>query len=307
MTRPASRSMRRLCSLALLPLLLCAALSGHAAPSCIPASKDVEVREATLGGVPALLRVPVRATLPPIVLWHGFGPPASERALMAQLPLDDVPAVKVYLGLPLFGARSPADKGELARRQAQDLATQVFDPVVLGAARELPGVAAALREAGCLRAGDRIGLFGFSAGGAAALEALARREVPVGAAVVLNASTGLAASVDAYERATGQRYAWSTKSRAIARESDAVARAGDIAASAPALLILQGSADTMLTPQPARALHDALMSLYAGHAPLALVPVDGMPHDFSAPNDLARVRAAVAGWFNAHLRAAPGA
>lgn len=293
---------------ALLPLLFCFALPGHAAPACTPpASGDVAVREATLAGVPAVLRVPARATLPPIVLWHGFGPPANERALMAQLPLDDVPAVKVYLGLPLFGARSPADKGELARRQAQDLATQVFEPVVLGAARELPSVAAALREAGCLRAGDRIGLFGFSAGGAAALDALARREAPVGAAVVLNASTGLTASVEAYERATGKHYAWSAASRAIARESDAVARAGDIAAGAPALLILQGSADTMLTPRPSRTLHDALAPRYAGRAPLALVPLDGMPHDFAAPGDLARVRAAVAGWFNAHLRAARGA
>ncbi len=302
MTSPV-RATRRMPILALLPLLLCIALPGHAAPSCAPpASGSVEVRAGTLAGVPALLRVPPRATRPPIVLWHGFGPPASERALMAQLPLDDVPAVKVYLGLPLFGARSPADRGELARRQAQDLATQVFEPVVLGAARELPAVAAALREAGCLRAGDGIGLFGFSAGGAAALDALARREVPVGAAVLLNASTGLAASVDAYERATGQRYAWSARARGIARESDAVGRARDIAAGAPALLILQGEADAMLTPRPARALRDALAPLYAGRAPLALVPIDGMPHGFAAPDDLARVREAVAGWFNAQLR-----
>ena len=184
----------------LLPFLTLLAIprNGHAAThdmaACAAASgtrSEVRVQEAELAGVPALLRVPPHVSRPPIVLWHGFGAPASERALMAQLPLDDVPAVKVYLGLPLFGARSPADKGELARRQATDLAMQVFEPVVRGAARELPAVTSALRDNGCLRAGERIGLFGFSAGGAAALDALVRREVPVAAAVLLNASTGL--------------------------------------------------------------------------------------------------------------------
>ncbi len=48
----------------------------------------------------------------PIVLWHGFGPPASEQALMEALPLDEVPAVKVYLGLPMFGSRAPAERCE---------------------------------------------------------------------------------------------------------------------------------------------------------------------------------------------------
>jgi dienelactone hydrolase len=296
---------------ALLLLLLAVPQAGHAAaaPDAVaacaasPGSHDgVRVHETSLAGVPALLRVPARVTRPPIVLWHGFGPPASERALMAQLPLDDVPAVKVYLGLPLFGARSPADKGELARRQAADLAMQVFEPVVLGAARELPAVAGALRGNGCLHAGERIGLFGFSAGGAAALDALARRDVPVGAAVVLNASTGLGASVAAYERATGKQYPWSAESRALARSADAVARAGDIAAGTPALLIIQGSGDTMLTPEPARQLHAALAAHYADRIPLALELIDGMPHSVVDGDDLARVRESVAGWFNANLR-----
>ena len=289
-------------------LLLAVPQAGQAAADTVTACtapttsrSEVLVQETTLAGVPALLRVPPRITRPPIVLWHGFGPPASERALMAQLPLDDVPAIKVYLGLPLFGARSPADKGELARRQATDLATQVFEPVVLGAARELPAVTDALRDNGCLRAGERIGLFGFSAGGAAALDALARRDVPVGAAVVLNASTGLGTSVAAYERATGKQYAWSSKSRALARSADAVARAGDIAAGTPALLIIQGAGDTMLTPEPARQLRAALAPHYANRAPLALELVDGMPHNVVAEDDLARVRRSVAEWFDTYL------
>lgn len=59
-----------------------------------------------LGGVPARIRSPVTISAPPIVLWHGFGPPDGEDALMARLPLNDVPAVKVYLGPPMLGARA---------------------------------------------------------------------------------------------------------------------------------------------------------------------------------------------------------
>src|SRR5688572_18444380 len=84
------------------------------------AGESPAVITAALGTTPALLRVPSRITHPPIILWHGFGPPDSERALMTVLPLDEVPAVKVYLGLPMFGTRA-LPEGELARRQKQDL------------------------------------------------------------------------------------------------------------------------------------------------------------------------------------------
>jgi hypothetical protein len=58
-------------------------------------SGAVATLETRLADVPALLRVPPKVSKPPILLWHGFGPPASERALMEALPLDDVPAIKV--------------------------------------------------------------------------------------------------------------------------------------------------------------------------------------------------------------------
>jgi hypothetical protein len=90
---------------------------------------QMTIVDTTLAGVPATLRVPESVSRPPVVLWHGFGPPDSERALMEALPLDDVPAIKVYLGLPLFGARMPAEgMREVVRRQNEDMATLVFQP-----------------------------------------------------------------------------------------------------------------------------------------------------------------------------------
>jgi hypothetical protein len=69
-------------------------------------ANDVMTVQTALAGVPAILRLPKAIKKPPIVIWHGLGPPASESELMKALPLDDVPSVKVYLALPLFGARA---------------------------------------------------------------------------------------------------------------------------------------------------------------------------------------------------------
>ncbi|MFC4311394.1 alpha/beta hydrolase family protein [Steroidobacter flavus] len=257
----------------------------------------------TLGETPALVRIPARITHSPIVLWHGFGPPASEQALMEALPLDDVPAVKVYLGLPMFGSRAPAGGAkELARRQQQDLATLVFEPAVLGAAKELSAVVRALEEHGCLKRRERIGLFGFSAGGAAVLYALAERDVPIASAVTLNASTGLSASVKAYERATKGSYSWTDEARTLALRSDAAGRAKDIVKGhpPPALLIIHGNDDAMLTPEVASTLHRALQPLYyeaEAAQSLQLLLVPGMAHGWTNPGTLEAMRGAIGTWF----------
>lgn len=287
------------------PALAWASSLSGAAGVCTPASTHaVRSTAIELAGVPARVRVPARVSAPPIVLWHGFGPPASEDALEAMLPLDEVPAVKVYLGLPMFGKRAPKDPGLLARRQKENLATGVFEPVVMGAARELPRVIAALRRQGCLQPGQGIGLFGFSAGGAATLYALAERDVPVQAAMVLNASTGLSASVAAYERVMGKAFAWTPQTRALARRSDAVARAADIARGTPSLLIVQGAHDGVMDANDARALYRALAPHYAGEAAsrLRLDIVEGLPHVIDKPGDIARVRALASAWFLRFMR-----
>lgn len=268
---------------------------------------QVTVVDTTLAGVPATLRIPPSVSKPPIVLWHGFGPPSSERALMASLPLDDVPAIKVYLGLPLFGARAPAEgMAEIARRQDEDMATLVFEPIVVGAATELSAVVAALRDQDCIRAGEAIGLFGFSAGGAAVLLALAERDVPISTAVTLNASTGLSASVAAYERALKRSYSWTPAAREIAKRSDAAGRAADIARgkTPPALLMIHGKDDVMMTPRIAESLHAALLPLYRktnNEARVRLEVVPGMAHAWSDAGAMEQLRSLIGDWYRRHL------
>jgi dienelactone hydrolase len=264
--------------------------------------KGIATVETRLAQVPALLRAPPRISKPPILLWHGFGPPMSERALMEALPLDDVPAVKVYLGLPQFGAREkPGGREDMLRNQQEDLGRLVFEPVVVGAARELPSVIAALQQLSCLRAREKVGLFGFSAGGASVLFALAEGNVPVEAAVIINPSTGLTASVQAYERVMKQEYKWSDYTRDLARRTDAVQRAADIARNHPALLIVHGSDDGMLASSSVVALRDALAPLYKSprdEQRLRLELVDGLAHGWADSSHAAEMRRSIADWFN---------
>jgi len=268
---------------------------------CEAASRTAPtVTPTTLNSVPASLRIPAHIDKPPIILWHGFGPPASESAMMEALPLDEVDAVKVYLGLPLFGARAPTDgMKELARRQSEDVGLEVFKPVVAGAAAELPNVVAALVGHGCMKAGGAVRLVGFSAGGAAALYALSQGRVKIDAAVLLNPSTGLSDSVQAYEKATKQTYAWSPASRELAHQTDAAAHTADIARHRPALLFLQGANDAVLDGKAVSALCAGLKPLYGDQAPrLQCRQLAGMSHQWAAdPASLAMVRKAVGAWF----------
>lgn len=279
--------------------------AGTCAGAVPPPVGGVSTLRLTLAGVPAIVRVPSVTSKAPIVLWHGFGPPASEDDLMRALPLDDVPAVKVYLGLPLFGARSPGSTQEsLAQRQAQDYGALLFEPVVLGAADELPAVVRALRENRCLGLRDPIGLFGFSAGGAAALMALIQNKVAVRAAVVINAPTGLDAAIDALEHATKKSYAWTPHTRELAGRSDAILHAAQIASGDPALLIIQGKEDTLMNAHGAAELRAALWPFYhrrGQDSRLQLLPMPNVAHDWTNAESLAQVRSAVADWFNSHL------
>jgi predicted esterase len=282
----------------------------HEEFSCAASGKatdDVMTVSTALAGVPAILRVPKAIRKPPIVLWHGLGPPASESELMKALPLDDVPSVKVYLGLPLFGARAPSDGAEsLARRQAEDYASRVFEPVVVGAAKELRAVVKTLREKKCLGPKDAIGLFGFSAGGTAVLIALTEPGVPVRAAVTVNAPTGLSAAIDAMERATKRQYVWTATARQLAERSDSIRRAAAIASgtSPPALLLFHGADDTIVMPSGAVKLREVLQPYYqrsGNDQRLKLVIASGVSHNWTELQPLQQLRASVADWFNRYL------
>ncbi len=210
-----------------------------------------------IAGVPILLRPPANPNLPAslIILWHGFGVPNSEEMLAEVLPLQQVQAWKAYLGLPSFGKRSPAGGlDEIVRRQMEDYVLQLLLPTIDQAVEELPTVVQALR-ARCHISDRGIGLFGFSAGGAAALLALVESLVPIAAAVLAGVTKDLVSAVATYERGTKQyfsamkaqfpwleerhqRYHWSKASETARQRLDFVAHASDIAQRQPIPAIL---------------------------------------------------------------------
>ncbi|MEU6646017.1 prolyl oligopeptidase family serine peptidase [Saccharomonospora sp. NPDC046836] len=255
-------------------------------------------------GVPFVALPPADGSTaaPLIVTWHLMDAPRSELAMAAALPMSGVPAWRVYLGLPMFGARAlPGGPEEFFRLAGEDYVRNVAEPVTDQAAAEFPAAVAALREQLSL-ADAPIGVAGGSAGATVALEVLARAELPIAAAALVNPVTRLSAAVAANERRFGVSYRWTEPSRAVADRFDFVCRAGELD---PHVLLVVGEHDDAEFREPAADLHEAL-----GDAS-RLVVVPGMGHALAeepgieaAPQTAhaATVDAEFTAWFQWHLR-----
>jgi dipeptidyl aminopeptidase/acylaminoacyl peptidase len=180
----------------------------------------------------------------------------------------------------------------------------ITDNAVAVVSAQLAGVPVlkSLQQRHCLKPHDRIGLFGFSAGGASVLMALAQLKTQVSAAVVINASTGLTSSIQAFERATKRPYSWTPHARQLANSSDAVLHAAQIARGnpPPALLLIHGTDDTTLTPKDAVALQEALLPYYrdtGNESRLQLTLEPGVSHDWSKADNIDGLRRTIAAWF----------
>ena len=135
------------------------------------------------------------------------------------------------------------------------------------------------------------------------LSALIESEVPVRAAVVLNAPVGLNASIEALERATRHPYVWTRHTRDLALRTDAVRHATEIASSSPPprLLLINGADDALVPPSGSVLLFHALEPLYhekGGTDRLATLLLPGVTHDWTGSPGLSDVRTQVAHWFN---------
>jgi alpha-beta hydrolase superfamily lysophospholipase len=138
---------------------------------------------------------------------------------------------------------------------------------------------------------------GGSAGGTVALEVLARNDVEISAAALINPVSQLAPAVAANERRYGVVYSWTDRSRVVAERLDFVRRAGEITAE---VLFVCGEDDDISILEPAALLRNEL----GDRADLVSIP--GMGHAFAeapgidpAPQnaDAVRVDAALTEWF----------
>jgi pimeloyl-ACP methyl ester carboxylesterase len=264
----------------------------------------------TAAGVPFLALPPAgdRAAAPVVVAWHLMDPPRTEAAFAAALPLAGLDAWRIYLGLPLHGARSP--KGgldELMRLGYEDAVQNLQGPVSADAVQEFGPAFAELRGRFGFREGP-VGVIGGSLGAAVAQQVVAERQVDVAAAVLVSPVTQLHSAVEALGRRFGVEYPWSEPSLQIGRRLDFVARADELAACPATLLVVGAEDDEHGFRAPAERLRDALAQR---SVTTELVVVPGMGHELAEEPGIepapqlpaaAEVDRLAVDWFHRHLR-----
>jgi len=242
----------------------------------------------SIGGVPVLISRPgaVNPNTRLVVFYHGFGPPQNPRALAEVLRLEELDAILAFVNLPMVADRMPAGgRDELLRVQKEDFVNGFFFPSISGATAELQQIVKELNATYHLNADKGIGLFGFSAGGAAALLALLESDVPITAAVIVNAPMSVMQNVENWQRTLKRQFEWDNASRKAASRYDVELQADKIAERKilPALLIVQGDADKQLGIEPARRAFEALKQRYVGRGEAGRIQfevIHGLAHNF---------------------------
>jgi dienelactone hydrolase len=236
---------------------------------------------------------------PLIVTWHMLDAPRSNAAFAAALPMNDLPAWRVHLGMPMCGARmvdgSMAAGLELIRK---DVLMSALYPFVRQATEEFPSALASIRAQLPVDDGP-IGVLGGSVGGAVALRILADTEIPVFAGAVVNAAIRIQSVVGLFPG----DYRYDAESEKAVDSLDFVAKAGIIAGRAP-LLVVSGELDHPALRADALDVVDALGERSE------LLSIPGLAHPLAdepgiepAPQlPLAReVDAGLTTWFRRHL------
>ncbi|GIJ45626.1 hypothetical protein Val02_25120 [Virgisporangium aliadipatigenens] len=264
----------------------------------------------TAAGVPYTAlppSAPGNGTAPLLIAWHMMDAPRTDAAFAAALPLHDVPAWRVHLGMPWTGRR-PYPQGE--QDAGEDPVRKYLEPVIGQAVTEFPDALDALRRELPVDDGP-VAVLGGSLGGAVALRVLAEGQTPVAAAAVVNAAIRARTVVDLFDTVRGTTYEWAPDAETTADRHDFVARATDIAARTPQppLLVVSGDDDFPTFRQDASALVAALQAAYDSPATVALAAVPGLAHPLAerpgehpAPQtpEARRVDEAITAWLTTH-------
>ncbi|WP_035282688.1 hypothetical protein [Actinokineospora spheciospongiae] len=258
----------------------------------------------TAAGVPFTALPPAGGGAAPLVVsWHMMDPPRSDAAFAAALPMLDLPAWRVHLGMPMCGARMvDGSTDAIVALMREDALMSFLHPFVRQATEEFPAALASIREQLPVGGGP-IGVLGGSLGGAVALRVLAETDIPVAAGAVVNAAIRMRSVVDLFPG----EYAYDAESTEVVDGLDFVARAGAIAGRAP-LLVVSGELDHPALRADAVDLVDAvgeraeLLSIPGLAHPLAEEPgIEPAPQLPQARE----VDAGLTAWFRRHLAVGP--
>jgi pimeloyl-ACP methyl ester carboxylesterase len=208
----------------------------------------------TAAGVPFTALPPAGGgTAPLIVTWHMLDAPRSDAAFAAALPMHEVPAWRVHLGMPMCGARMVDGRTdaivELFQKDPVKLYLHAF---VQQATEEFPAALESVREQLPVADGP-VAVLGGSLGGAVALRVLADTGIPVFAGAVVNGAIRMRSVVDLFPG----DYPYDAESEKMVDDLDFVAKADAIAGRAP-LLVVSGELDHPGLRADAQALAGAL-------------------------------------------------
>nr|WP_042196194.1 prolyl oligopeptidase family serine peptidase [Kibdelosporangium sp. MJ126-NF4] len=213
-----------------------------------------QVITGTAAGVPYTALRPSVDTDALVVSWHMIDAPRTDAAFAAALPLNDVPAWRVHLGMPFCGARMvDGSMDEVYRLARRDGVLDYFAGFTNQAVDEFPAALAEVRQQ--LSIGDGpLFAFGGSLGGLVVLQNATKVEFK--AAAVVNALIRVRTGVALLEGITETPYTWTDESAAAADALDFVARAGDLGDTP--LLVVSGEDDYPVFQVDAKNLTDAL-------------------------------------------------
>jgi dienelactone hydrolase len=208
----------------------------------------------TAAGVPFTALPPVEdGPAPLIVTWHMLDAPRSNAAFAAALPMNDLPAWRVHLGMPMCGPRMvDGSTDAIVELFRTDPLMSFLYPFTRQAAEEFPAALESIRAQLPVDDGP-IGVLGGSLGGAVALRILADTAIPVFAGAVVNAAIRMRSAVDLFRG----NYPYDAESEQAADSMDFVAKADIIAGRAP-LLVVSGELDDPALRADALHLVDAL-------------------------------------------------
>jgi pimeloyl-ACP methyl ester carboxylesterase len=246
-------------------------------------------------GVPFTALPPtVAGPAPLVVTWHMLDAPRTDAAFAAALPMTELPAWRVHLGMPLCGARMVNGSMDAVIELAmQDVVLSYLAPFVHQAAREFPAALATLRAQLPVDDGP-IYLLGGSLGGAVALEILTDPPTPIAAAALVNPAIRIRSVVSLVP--TPSPYPWTPEADAAADHLDFVARA---AAITTPLLIVSGALDHPVLRADAADLAAALDQAQLTDIPNLAHPLADEPGIAPAPQlpQAKAVDSALTEWF----------
>jgi pimeloyl-ACP methyl ester carboxylesterase len=240
----------------------------------------METITGTAAGVPFTALPPAVAVdgpAPLIVTWHMLDAPRTDAAFAAALPMTGVPAWRVHLGMPMCGARMVDGRVDAAIELAREDALMAFlAPFTHQAADEFPAALTALRDQLPVDE-EPVSVLGASLGAAVALQVLTTQRTPLKAVALVNPAVRIRSVVPLVEGLAGHAYRWTAQARKAADELDFVARAADLTAQPP-LLLVSGERDHPELRTDAAALVDALREHYAHPDEVELTTVPGLAH-----------------------------